>query len=96
MDEEQAVVLNLDNMTVEDYTCLLVAMGDDDHYALAVILDKYVEGGLLHRQWLNFWLIIDQADAQIEAGKNALKNAAAATGFMSILTNKYRNGETLQ
>lgn len=91
MDEEGPLNLDLDRMTVEDYTNLLVAMGDDDHFMLAKILDKYVEGGLMGRHWLNFWLVIDQADAQIEAGRNALKTASAASGFMSILMKKRRD-----
>lgn len=70
--------IDLDSMTVEDYALLLVAMAEDDHITVVDVLDRYTEGGLKGRHWLNFWLALAQADEQIEAGKAALREAQMA------------------
>lgn len=82
---DEPLVLNLDTMTVLDYARLLAALQNDDHVGIVTILDAYVEGGLLNRQYCNFWLVIDQADAQIEALRTAVKNATAATAFLATI-----------
>ena len=81
----EALAIDLDSMTVADYAALLVALDIPDPVAIVDILDRYTEGGLKERHWLNYTLALDAASDQVAAGYDALKKAqelvAAARAF---------------
>ena len=86
--DDDALLVDLSSMTVEDYLRLSVALDDDDRLTMLDVLDKYAGGGLRQAPWPVWFAALEQAMAQLQPVEDALSEVQTMTAWANIVTSR--------
>ena len=84
--DDDALLVDLSSMTVEDYLTLTVALDDDDRLVMLDVLDKYAGGRLRQAPWPCWFAALEQAMAQLQPVEDALGEAQTMTAWSNMVS----------
>ena len=84
--DDDALLVDLSSMTVEDYLTLTVALDDDDRLVMLDVLDKYAGGRLRQAPWPVWFAALEQAMAQLQPVEDALSEAQTQAVWANMVS----------